>query len=176
MKLPIVLVVISVFIFYIIVPILIWIFARNSRVGKLLTITFGVLFAIILFFGITSKIYFVDSYAFVTIDFSANWCDKLINFGLGNLDKVDLLINIVMLIPIGLLVVYFNKKSLINKMLVLVGVGLFSGVVLETLQFVLPVYRSVQLSDALLNVLSVVLGGLIGLLYDSVLIYKIRKK
>ena len=92
------------------------------------------------------------------------------------IDKVDLLINIVMLIPIGLTVVYFNNKSIVSKFVVLVIVGVVMGVSLETIQFILPVVRSVQLSDALLNTFSVVLGGIIGLLYNFVTCRIKRKK
>ena len=54
--------------------------------------------------------------------------------------------------------------------------GVIFGISLETLQFVLPVSRSVQLSDAILNTISVVMGGIIGILYDCVIKYKSRNK
>ena len=135
-----------------------------------------IMYAIILFFGITSRIVIDNKFAIVSLDYSANWCDKTINFSLVKIDKVDLLINIVMLIPIGLTVVYFNNKSIVSKFVVLVIVGVVMGVSLETIQFILPVVRSVQLSDALLNTFSVVLGGIIGLLYNFVTCRIKRKK
>ena len=80
MRIPIILVVIALLLFYIIVPILIWIFARNSKFGNALTIIFSILFVTILFFGITSRISFGKDVAEIYIDFSAKWCDKTINF------------------------------------------------------------------------------------------------
>lgn len=135
-----------------------------------------IMYAIILFFGITSRIVIDNNFAIVSLDYSANWCDKTINFSLLKIDKIDLLINIVMLIPIGLTVVYFNNKSIVSKFVVLVIVGVVMGVSLETIQFILPVIRSVQLSDVLLNTFSVVLGGIIGLLYNFVACSIKRKK
>ena len=135
-----------------------------------------IMYAIILFFGITSRIVIDNNFAIVSLDYSANWCDKTINFSLVKIDKIDLLINIVMLIPIGLTIVYFNNKSIVSKFVVLVIVGVVMGVLLETIQFILPVVRSVQLSDVLLNTFSVVLGGIIGLLYNFVTCRIKRKK
>ena len=176
MKLPVIWVIISVFVFYLIVPLFIWLFARSSKVGKILTITMLIMYAVILFFGITSRIVIDNKFAIVSLDYSANWCDKTINFSLLKIDKIDLLINIVMLIPIGLTIVYFNNKSIVSKFVVLVIVGVVVGVSLETIQFILPVVRSVQLSDVLLNTFSVVLGGIIGLLYNFVTCRIKRKK
>lgn len=135
-----------------------------------------IMYAIILFFGITGRVVIDNKFAIVSLDYSANWCDKTINFSLEKIDKIDLLINIVMLIPIGLTVVYFNNKSIVSKFVVLVIVGVVMGVLLETIQFVLPVVRSVQLSDVLLNTFSVVIGGIIGLLYNFVTCRIKRKK
>lgn len=176
MKLPIILVVIGVFVFYLIVPMCIWFSARNSKTGKVLTTVFAILYVIILFFGITSRIFFKDSIAIIEIGFSTNWCDKVINFSLVDIDKIDLLINLIMLIPVGLVVVYFNRRTLINRFIMLFVIGVIFGIGLETLQFVLPVSRSVQLSDAILNTISVVMGGILGILYDCVIKYKSRNK
>ena len=172
MKLPIILVVIGVFVFYLIVPMCIWFSARNSKVGKVLTIVFAIVNGTILFFGITSRIFFKEGMAIIKIDYSANWCDKTISFSLADVDKIDFLINIIMLIPVGLVAVYFNRKSTINRFIMLLVVGVMFGVGLETLQFVLPVTRSVQLSDVILNTISVVVGGMLGVLYDCVIKYR----
>ena len=175
MKLPILLVPLGVFTFYIIVPIFVWFFARNSKVGRLIVIIFAGLYGVLLLLGITTKIIFQEGFAIIDVDFSANWCDKTINISLVNIDKVDLFINIIMLIPVGLILVYFSKKSLINKFVFLLVIGFMIGVGLETLQFILPVYRSVQLSDVLLNTFSVIIGGVLGIFYDTIIFF-IRKK
>ena len=73
-----------------------------------------------------------------------------------------------MLIPIGLFDIYISRKTFMQKLLTCLLVGLMCGVLLETIQFVLPVVRSVQLSDVLLNAISVVIGGVMGVVYDKI--------
>ena len=70
-----------------------------------------------------------------------------------------------MLIPIGTYFVFFNKNIKFWKVILfslLIGLGV--GLCIETLQFILPVKRSVQLSDAVLNAVSVLLGAVYGVL------------
>ena len=174
MKIPTVLVVISLILFYVIIPLLIWILVRDSRLGKIIVIVFTILFGVVLYFGITSRVVIDRDFVLLDIDYSGNWCDKTINLKVFSVDIIDLIINILMLIPIGLVVSYFVKSKITNKLVVSAVVGVVIGVLLETMQFVLPVYRSVQLSDAILNTVSVVIGCCVGLLYDR-LYYKIRK-
>ena len=59
---------------------------------------------------------------------------------------------------------------MLNKFIALGVWGFATGLLLEALQFVLPVYRSVQLSDVLLNALSVLIGGGMGMLYDKIFV------
>ena len=175
MKIPILFVIITIVLFYIILPLLIWVCARRTKLGKVIVILCSVLFGIVLFFGITSKVTIADSYVIVDVDYTCKWFNTEINLNLFDMDKIDFFINITMLIPIGLVVVYFSKRKPFSKLLILTIVGLVMGLTLECLQFVLPVYRSVQLSDVILNTISVFLGGCLGIAYDFIL-NKVRKK
>lgn len=158
--------------FYMVIPIIIWIFFRNSKFGKIAVSILCVMFLIVLFWAITSRISVADRTINVAIDFTNYWFNKKLNFSLLKIDKVDFLINITMLIPIGLVVVFFNRKTFKNKIINLLVVGVIFGIILESLQYILPVYRSVQLSDVVLNALSVLIGGVMGILYDKIFIRK----
>ena len=175
MKIPTILVVISLILFYIIIPLLVWIFARESKLGKLIVIVFTVLFSVILYFGITSRISINKDLVTVAIDYSGNWCDKVIKLNVLSVDIVDLIINLIMLIPIGLVVAYFLKRKVVYKLAIAAVVGLLIGLILESIQFILPVYRSPQLTDIILNMVSVVIGCCIGIVYDK-LYYKLRRE
>lgn len=168
MKIPVVLVVFVLLIFYLIIPILIWRFARNTKFGKYLTIVFLFAFLVILFLGITGRVCISNHYVIVDMDFTNNWLGKKINFYMSNINKVDFIINILMLIPIGFVLAYFVHKSFVRKLFISFVLGLICGKMLEITQFVLPVYRSVELSDVVLNTISVVIGCLLGILYDAI--------
>ena len=139
MKFPIDIVGVLLILFYIVVPLLIWLFARDTRLGKTLVIIFAILFAVVLFFGITSIVSVVDRMLIIDIDFTYRWCDKSVDLSLLDIDTIDFLINISMLIPIGLVVAYFSKKKIWHTVLTATIVGLIVGLVLESLQFILPV-------------------------------------
>lgn len=168
MKISIVLVAVALVVGYLILPIIIWAFARNSKLGKWLTFGMLLVFLVVLFFGITSEIGFTKEYATIKVNFTSRWFSKKINWSLSGIQKVDFLINIFMLIPIGLFAIYISRKTFMQKLLTCLLVGLMCGVLLETIQFVLPVVRSVQLSDVLLNAISVVIGGVMGVVYDKI--------
>ena len=174
MKIPIVFVVISFILFYMVLPCIVWLCARKTKLGKAIVVVCSILFGIVLFFGITSKVSITENCVIVNFDYTNKWFGKPINLNVFDIDKIDFIINISMLVPIGLVVIYFNKRKLPNKLLMLTLIGLMIGLALETLQYILPVYRTVQLSDVVLNTVSVVIGGCVGLIYDLI-VNKIRK-
>lgn len=162
--------------YYLVIPILVWVFARKTRVGKVAFSIYIISFIVVLFFGITSRVSIGREFTSIDIDFTSKWCEKTINLSFYNVDFFDFCINIIMLIPIGLVVVFFHNKSIVNMFVKLFIIGVISGSMLETIQFVLPVYRSVQLSDMVLNTISVLIGGVNGLIYDKIFNNKQYKK
>jgi len=155
---------ILVFIGYFVLPLILWLLGKNKKSNFIVGIVF-VTYIIILFFAVTSKIDYDFKTTTIELDYSHNWADKVVNWTFKDLSYLDVLINLYMLIPIGHFVVYCSKPlgaSFIIKILIL---GLFSGVLIETIQFVLPVPRSVQLSDVIFNTISVCVGGGLGSLY-----------
>ncbi len=125
-----------------------------------------VLFLVVLIVGVFGKLDINKNFTNITFDFSAYWFNKSINFSFKNITKFDLLINLFMLIPVG---VYFDfiltKQKFSKRLVIVLFIGLGFGLGIEFCQFMLPIQRGVQLSDALLNAASVIIGYLIFELY-----------
>lgn len=161
------LIIICVILLYVIVPIVLVVFlSKNKKYNAALWVVYSV-FIIVLLVGVLGKIDIGEQYTRVYLDFSAMWADKPINISMQT-TKMDFLINISMLIPIGECVCLLakNKKSKWGIVIALCF-GLICGFGIETMQFILPVHRSVQLSDFVYNTISVV----IGYLYVSAIYY-----
>ena len=104
-------------------------------------------------FAVENKVYAVP-------DFSGKWFNKTINLSFNNIPKFDFVINIIMLIPVGVVCRYLTQnKSFFKRVLILIIVAVVSGILTELWQFILPIPRGVQLSDSLLNMISVLIGG-----------------
>lgn len=162
---------------YFILPFILWLI-KNNKARNILTGIFFGLYLIVLFAGVFGKIGISAQNVSISFDFSGRWCAKNINasLDLNGITKFDLIINLVMLIPVGMFVIYFGRKrKWWLKIILLIVFGALSGIFIELLQFILPVYRSVQLTDILLNTISVFVGGLIAWGYLAV-IKKIRTK
>ncbi|MBQ7466765.1 MAG: VanZ family protein [Clostridia bacterium] len=122
-------------------------------------------YVLVLLIGVLGRIDIAKQNVKIDLDFSGEFASKPINFGFSHLATFDIVINLLMLIPIGTYFVFFNQNIKIWKVVLfslLIGLGV--GLCIETLQFILPVKRSVQLSDALFNSVSVLLGAMYGLL------------
>ena len=146
---------------YIILPFVVWCL-NGEKLKKILTIVLFCLYLVVLFAGVFGQIDISKDRVSITLDFSGKWFAKTINWSLSKVTTFDLIINLVMLFPVGMMVLYFarNKKWWV-KVLLLIVIGLCSGAFIEFFQFMLPIQRSVQLSDVLLNTVSVSVGGLI---------------
>ena len=161
---------------YFVLPFLIWWLVKNQKVKNILTIVLFCCYLAVLFIGVFSQLSIGSKFISFKFDFTGKWCAKTINFSLSHITKFDLVINLLMLFPVGMLCFYFmrNKKTWI-KILLLLIFGLLTGITIETFQFILPIQRSVQLSDALLNMVSVFVGGMIAWGYLWI-IKKIKKE
>ncbi len=76
-----------------------------------------------------------------------------------------------MLFPVGLFVFAISKRKPWQKLLLCLAVGALCGLIIETYQFILPIQRSVQLSDIILNAISALIGG-----FYAWLIFSIKEK
>lgn len=150
------------FIFYFILPFLIVGLIKNKKIKNIFIVIYLVLFLVVLFIGVFGKLDISLKNVIINLDFSSSWCNKPIRWAFENLTTFDVCINLFMLIPIGTVVAYFfKKKKFVVKLLLFALIGFVCGALIETLQFVLPVYRSVQLSDVVFNCISVVIGGIL---------------
>lgn len=166
MKINTIAIIILGIISYVVVPFLILII-KNKKIKNALSITALIFFVAILLVGVWSKIDITKSYTQITFDFSGQWCDKTIKWNFSNISTFDLVINLVMLIPIGIFAFHFIQKlKPWQKLICLVPIGILCGTAIELSQFILPVPRSVQLSDVIFNTISVFAGGLICWLYE----------
>ena len=159
-------------VFYFVVPLFILFLVRNKKalfiVATALLLLFVVALVLLTLFDVSVSKDVVTIYA----HFDKSWCSKTIHLSLLYGGIGDVITNIIMLAPIGSYVVIYNycfdkKYNIIKGLLV----GLLVGFCIEAMQFVLPVARSVQLRDMLLNGVSAMLGSI---LYVGIL--KLRNK
>ena len=146
---------------YFILPFLLWALIKNQKLKTILTTIFICLYLGVLFVWVIGKLSISSKYIIVDFDFSGEWCAKNIRF-FEYISTFDLVINLVMLFPIGMYIYYLaQRKKWWAKILMLLGFGLLTGLFIETCQFILPIPRSVQFSDAVFNMISIFVGGLI---------------
>lgn len=158
--------------FYLVVPVVILFTIRDKKVLFIIATVLISLFMIALFVMTLFDVSISKDVVTIYADFSGQWCSKNVHFSLLYGGIRDVVINLAMVIPMGgYIVIYnacFDKKHILLKCLI---IGLIIGFSIEALQFILPVSRSIQLRDMLLNALSTVIGGII-----YIVIYKIRNK
>lgn len=176
MTISTVLVLILGVIFFFVVPFVIWCF-KSEKLQKILMIIYFCCYLCVLFVGVFGSLSIGERYITINFDFTRDWRAKPINISLSGIGKFDLIINLVMLYPAGMFILFLaRRKKWWIKLIMLATIGLAIGATIETLQFILPVPRSVQLSDALLNMTSVFIGGLIGWAYLWIIGRIFRKK
>ena len=148
-----------VFLFYIVAPTICVLCIKNYKALKILSYIFLALFVCVLVVGVFGKVSIGKTVA-VSFNFNGSWFSKNFNFVPYTRDLQDILINITMLVPVGI----FCAVNFKHKILWAFLFGLFFGIGIEFLQFALPIIRSPQLSDVILNTISSGVGGLFGVL------------
>ena len=150
---------------YIICPILLRIFLYKKKFNKILALVLFGLFMIPLIIGVFANVSVSKENVIINFETNGLWASESINLNIFKLSVFDICINTVMLIPIGVVTTLFyyykNEKFCFGRlMLRLLIMGLISGFLIELLQFILPIERSIQLSDVILNTISCTLGGI----------------
>ncbi len=148
-----------VFLFYVVVPVLCVLFIKNEKVLKILSYIFFCVFVCVLCVGVLGIVN-IQKTVTISFNFNGNWFGKGFNFLPYTFDLQDILINIIMLVPVGI----FCAVNFKHKILWAFLFGLFFGIGIEFLQFALPIVRSPQLSDVILNTISSGIGGIFGVL------------
>lgn len=152
-------------IFFFAVPFAILFIKNKKAFNWTLSILFA-LYVALLLCGVWFQTHCTWKSVSITPDFSGEWCAKSINWNFSHLTMFDTIINLVMFIPLGIFISFkTTNKSTISKIILLLCFGFFAGMFVELSQFILPVPRSVQMSDIFFNMLSTFVGGMIGFLY-----------
>lgn len=151
---------------YFVLPVFVLMIKNKKAQNILLWILFGI-YVCVLLVGVWGKIDVNKDFVYVNFDFSHGWANKNISFSFNNLTKFDIAVNLVMFIPVGFIVwLKTQNKKVWLQILLLILVGLSCGLFVEITQYILPVPRSVQLSDVVFNAISVVFGGLLCAFYS----------
>ena len=148
-------------------PIFAWTLKGSFLIRFIVDIVF-LGYLVVLCVGVFAKVDFDMTTTYIEWDFSHGWANKLINVSLSNIDKTDLFLNLIMLVPIGIYIAFKSDFGDHVSFVVLFFAGLMLGLGIELFQFVLPIPRSVQLSDVLLNSASVCIGGFYGYIVNRI--------
>ena len=144
-------------------PILLLAFAKNERAKAT---AMGILFVIYLaitLIGTWANIAFDSQNMTIYFDFGTKWGGKNIDYVFQNFALTDIYINLCMLVPLGLVVSYFFKHlKPLTAVILCWFLGFISGFFIELSQYILPISRVVQVSDAIFNMVGLFVGGLIG--------------
>ena len=74
----------------------------------------------------------------------------------GSFGKLNILINLLMMFPVGYVVFTFSKK---HKFLKTIIASFLLSVTIELLQFILPIYRNTEVLDIALNTISGIISA-----------------
>ena len=176
MKINTILVLVLGGICYLVLPFLI-LLIKNEKTRKIVASICLVGFVGVLLIGVWSVVDANKDYVNITFNFGGKWCNKTMKWDFSNISTFDLVINLVMLFPIGIFSFYFFKnKKILTKFLLLTLIGAFCGSFIELSQYILPISRSVQLSDIVFNTISVLFGGIICWFYQWIISLFRKKK
>lgn len=147
---------------FILATILLVAFFNHDKIVKTLAIVFVSLYILLLVVGVFSDCSISSSKIFIGFKPVTIWGGKTINLKFWHFSKIDLIINLFLLAPIGevlALTLIKNNKNIKKIFFILFICGLCVGLFIETVQFFIPYNRSVQLSDVFFNTASMILGG-----------------
>ncbi len=142
-----------------IVPTAIILSCKNIQAFRIIMWIFAILFIICLLAFVLLYVEIYKSYVTIEFRLEGGWFSKNIELNLKK-SKIDILVNTLMLMPLGApLMALFYKKGVKLKLLWATIIGLGIGVFIEFCQFMLPIPRTVQVTDALLNMISLFIGA-----------------
>lgn len=165
MKAPTILTAILISSLYILCPIILRFFLHRKKTNKVFAIVLLCLYSTALILGVFTNVQISNETVVMAFSSNNTWASEPINLNIIPFTTIDFIINIVLLFPIGVVIILFdfykrNRCNLKKSIIKLLLVGLIVGFSIEFFQFILPVERTVQLSDIILNTLSCTLGGM----------------
>lgn len=148
---------------FVALPLFVLSFVKNGKGKTFIMSLFLILYLALLVVFIIGDVGITRTNVTIGFDFTHGVGGKVVNWTFADLTLMDTLINIVMLIPLGIILGYFFRHlSVLKAVLTCWYLGFAFGFILELSQYILPIARSVQLSDAIFNMISLFIGGFIG--------------
>lgn len=144
-------------------PIILSVLYKKEKINKIMANLLLILYVFALILGVFSSAEKKGGSLIIDFDFSAGWASESISFKFLKNKKFDTVVNLVLLFPVGVILslfMFYKNKPIKAQISWLFLTGLCGGLFIETMQFVLPIARAIQLSDVIYNMLSCVLGGL----------------
>ena len=136
-------------IFIIILPTIIYIYIKDDSIKKKISIIYFCIYLLILFVGTIAEIDIKLPNLIVNFNFSYPWFSSY--FLWFNFDIDNLIVNILLMIPVGFFTYSFCKN---RKFLKTIIVSICISIIIEIYQTILPVYRNTEILDLILNLLS----------------------
>lgn len=167
MEINLILAIVLYIVLVVVLPsILVFVLINNKRLLKIFGIVFFILFLTVLSLLVFGNVVFKNGNIILSFSANAKWFSML--FLWGSFTKSNILLNLVMLFPVSLFVLSLNTKHSFIKTTV---ISFVISVVVELLQFVLPIERTTEVLDIVLNTISGMLG--FGFYY---LVFKFAKR
>ena len=123
--------------------------AKHSDDGSSL-----VIYLVLLFVGTAGKISLKSDVLKISFDFSHEWFSAY--FSWFELSAGNILINLLLLFPIGFVVYTFSQQHPFVKT-ILIALGI--SAIIELYQWMLPVFRNSEVSDIIFNTISGVISA-----------------
>ena len=151
----------------VLLPILLLIFLKKAK-----SVILGILLALYIILAlaiVVANLSISNGLIKIQYNYDIEFNEKIINFGFNNLSIIDVIIDLIILIPIGLILAYFLRHlKPLTAIMFCWYFGFAFGFIFELLQFIVPVTRGVNVSDAIFNMLSLFIGGLFGRMFISI--------
>ena len=142
--------------FFAIIPIVNFLVIKNEKIIKVIFLILAIIYCILICIGVFFKVNLAQKIT-ITLFENVESVNKSFSFYPFAKTLTDFLINILMFVPLGFLLSPIIKKHTLIKTLL---IGLIFSTFIELMQLLLPIVRSPQLSDIILNTLSCLIGGL----------------
>ncbi|MBO5394668.1 MAG: hypothetical protein J6A28_02045 [Clostridia bacterium] len=160
------LVIVLAVVLYLVVPIIVWSCIKNEKIKKSITIALLVIYLLISIACILSFTVFAEGHFVMLFDFSGRWAAKTIDMSFSTVTLTDAFISLITLLPVGMAIEYLSRKQKIwVRIVMILGIAVASGLLIELIQFILPIYTPVRLSDVIFSAASVAVGAIVAWLY-----------
>lgn len=157
------------FLMVIVPPVVLFFFKNKPKTIKIITIILGIVYAVLLIIGTTAKVYMNGANVVISYPNSDKWFS--LHFAIFNTGKANILVNLALLFPVGLIVSVFSKNRRFVKTIL---ISLVISILIELFQFILPIHRTTELADVILNTLSGLLSALYCKLLDKLKLFDFK--